>query len=138
MAKSRFSRRRFLTDLLALGGTLGAAAVLARPRPFFELFLESHAEPPVAANPIPPSSTPTPVPPPSEAPPVTKAFPSDLHNYGRDPVLVTASLQDSQRWQPDVTEAYPSDSDLHQPVLPSSPPNREKSEACRPIWKRWA
>ena len=95
----KLQRRRFLTDALALGGVLLGAAVLTGPRPFWSHFLEGQ------------SATPTPSPA-SPPPPLSAVTPT--------PGNVTPPKE-----VPDVTEAYPSDSDMHAPRGVTTTPARD-------------
>ncbi|MBT9581867.1 microviridin/marinostatin family tricyclic proteinase inhibitor [bacterium] len=111
------TRRRFLIDVLFLGGALGAASQV---QPFFSHFLEDQhppepqpVEPPPTAG---PKATPR-----TPAIDCTEAYPSDSDVHLARP-------------QPAVTKAYPSDSDLHSRVPVQPVPSVRGSKA--PLWKR--
>ncbi len=117
------SRRRFLLDMLCLGGVLCAASQI---RPFFNQFLEDqHPEASPSAQPTAPV-------------PVTEAYPSDsdLHQVRQPPGPVTKAYP-SDGDAIESTCAYPSDSDAHAP-RPSRPTRPPKSSLRGPLWTRWS
>lgn len=118
------SRRRFLIDLVCLGGVLGAASQL---QPFFGHFLEGQDKP---ARPpeSPPSASASPTP----QPDVTEAYPSDSDLH------VTQAYPSDSDMQ-GVTKAYPSDSDMHiAPVKPSTPAPKPGKTSLLPFWAHFS
>ena len=129
------TRRRFLIDVLFLGGALGAASQV---QPFFSHFLEDQhpaepqpVEPPPTAG---PKATPR-----TPAIDCTEAYPSDsdLHSVRPQPAVTKAYPSDGDVHRPEVSCAYPSDSDTHSRVPPQVSPTRMSVPSQRaPLWKR--
>jgi hypothetical protein len=129
------SRRRFLIDLLCLGGVLGAASQI---QPFFGHFLEDQ-HPDKSPSPAPAAPEPSPSAPPPPQLDVTEAYPSDsdLHTVRNPPGPVTKAYpSDADAHRPDTTCAYPSDSDVHQRRPDPVSPVERKKTSMGPLWTR--